>query len=237
MRPLVRGGHIGEAAKMITWNLTCPLCKAKVGMFSFTPNKVRLGDGNVKCKKCSSIFADGSLEWDDMTPEQKVEIFFPFRNYILWAVLIGVPVGIHYGASMSFAEGASAMIAILGIYWLGPQLIFRGVQIWKSKRRTRGNDRGIGVSFDREALRYIFLNSIVFGSLGALVALYAGCVGIVEAPMTRYLASAGWERIPYILFAIGGFVIFLPVAAIFLVPAFLIFRRDKLKGLRLRNEA
>ena len=120
------------------WKQSCPHCGEVYGN-TFDIGAVRLGSGHRACVRCFRQFADGSLEWPQLTPKQKRQ--FLFRGLPIFIVFFGVFAGMVVYAGITTPNTMDTALAIAaGILTLGALLlaifyIASSGQIRKSKQR------------------------------------------------------------------------------------------------------
>ncbi len=212
---------------MISWNQRCPDCNAPVGIFSCTPKKVIIGSGTGTCASCKFSFPDGSLEWDDMSTQEKVELFIPFRNYALWFFALGLPILLSISGEMplsQLSENFRTLWIAVALVWLIPQALLRAVQIGKSKLRTKSrtpHERSLSAAAIRRKpsfLTVIAAHGLFYGGMGVFLAAYVWCVFIARSLVREAAAGAGMTSIPVVLYALGGMVILLLIIGAIAIP-------------------
>jgi hypothetical protein len=120
------------------WKRSCPHCGKEFGT-TFDMGAVRLGSGRRACLYCNREFADGSLEWPQLTTKQKR--WFLFRGLPVFVLFFGIFAGMFIYAGITIPERsdaaffAAACLLFIGALLLAGFYMFAWRQIKRSKHR------------------------------------------------------------------------------------------------------
>jgi hypothetical protein len=116
----------------------CPYCGHHFGII-LDRSAIRLGPGTRTCDNCGEIFADGSIEWPELTQDQKRQFLFGDLRWLAFFIggfaLLVILVGINEPGGGKFISMILEALVGLGIGLLGVFYLICGLHIWRSKKR------------------------------------------------------------------------------------------------------
>jgi hypothetical protein len=120
----------------VRWtSYSCPHCNAAFRR-DFWPHNIWLGSGERLCRKCGTVFDDGSREWPELSLAKKLRFLFP-------PLLIGISGGFVVAAILSvfitpWDEHSWLVVAIVLGFSLVPVIVWclvRLIWVLRSKHR------------------------------------------------------------------------------------------------------
>ena len=121
------------------YNHFCPNCR-KVWSTTLSADPTRLGKGSRECKKCHTVFPDGSKEWPEQSAGRKWYFFIPNGVMIVLGLALVCAAAMYaVGENTQDSIGGAVFVFLLFLVPIIPFWLVQLVRMRKSVDRYHGD--------------------------------------------------------------------------------------------------